>query len=102
MPYSSERSGKIGMSRKRHDKRLKNVMNPVFSSGNIEDSKQMQDLTEAADRDSAGENFSQLSELCFSFLALVVRLMKTLSTLISKHTHIPSLSMIFPLPHSSP
>ncbi|KAF7329843.1 hypothetical protein MKEN_00247700 [Mycena kentingensis (nom. inval.)] len=41
-------------SRSMQDKRLKNVMNLVFSSVNIEDSRRMKDLTEAAVRDSAG------------------------------------------------
>ncbi|KAF5343049.1 hypothetical protein D9758_011150 [Tetrapyrgos nigripes] len=39
--------------RSMQDKRLKNVMNLVFSTVNIGDSKKMQELTEAAVRDSA-------------------------------------------------
>jgi hypothetical protein len=44
--------------RSMQDKRLKNVMNLVFSTVNIGDSKKMQELTEAAVRDSAGMLFS--------------------------------------------
>lgn len=56
-----ETSGLLGeilrleKSRKMQDRRLKNVMNLVFSSVNINDSKRMQQMTEAAVRDSAGE-----------------------------------------------
>ncbi|KAJ3552828.1 hypothetical protein NP233_g12785 [Leucocoprinus birnbaumii] len=39
---------RLDMSRKMQDKRLKNVMNLVFSSVNITDSKRMQQMTEAA------------------------------------------------------
>ncbi|KAK1225976.1 hypothetical protein PQX77_011044 [Marasmius sp. AFHP31] len=45
--------GRLEMGRNMQDKRLKNVMNLVFSTVNIGDSRRMQDLTEAAVRDSA-------------------------------------------------
>lgn len=44
---------RLQMSRGQQDKRLKNVMDLAFSSVNIEDSKRMQKLTEAALKDSA-------------------------------------------------
>ncbi|KAG6829922.1 hypothetical protein H0H92_002945 [Tricholoma furcatifolium] len=44
---------RLDMGRKMQDKRLKNVMNLVFSSVNIGDSKRMQQMTEAAVKDSA-------------------------------------------------
>ncbi|KAG6907533.1 hypothetical protein DXG01_008569 [Tephrocybe rancida] len=46
---------RLEQGRKMQDKRLKNVMNLVFSSVNIGDSKRMQQMTEAAVRDSADE-----------------------------------------------
>ncbi|KAF5384252.1 hypothetical protein D9615_003334 [Tricholomella constricta] len=46
---------RLDNGRKMQDKRLKNVMNLVFSSVNINDSKQMQKMTEAAAKDSADE-----------------------------------------------
>ncbi|KAF8892914.1 hypothetical protein BD779DRAFT_1436236 [Infundibulicybe gibba] len=45
---------RLEMGRRMQDKRLKNVMNLVFSSVNIGDSRRMQEMTEAAARDSAG------------------------------------------------
>ncbi|KAJ7130139.1 hypothetical protein C8R44DRAFT_61600 [Mycena epipterygia] len=57
---------RLEMSRRMQDKRLKNVMNLVFSSVNIEDSKRMQQLTEAAVRDSAG--MKQIAYLSMTFL----------------------------------
>ena len=45
---------RLEQARSMQDKRLKNVMNLVFSTVNIGDSKRMQELTEAAVRDSAG------------------------------------------------
>ncbi|KAF7292873.1 hypothetical protein MIND_01186300 [Mycena indigotica] len=53
-------------SRTMQDKRLKNVMNLVFSSVNIDDSKRMKELTEAAVRDSAG--MKQIAYLSMVFL----------------------------------
>ncbi|KAG6828451.1 hypothetical protein H0H92_007936 [Tricholoma furcatifolium] len=44
---------RLEMGRSMQEKRLKNVMNLVFSSVNIEDSKRMQQMTEAAVKDSA-------------------------------------------------
>ncbi|KAH8829102.1 hypothetical protein DL96DRAFT_1596644 [Flagelloscypha sp. PMI_526] len=49
---------RLEMGRRMQDKRLKNVMNLVFSSVNIQDSKRMQKMTEAAVRDSAGKFLS--------------------------------------------
>ena len=46
---------RLEKGRKMQDRRLKNVMNLVFSSVNIQDSKQMATMTQAAVRDSAGE-----------------------------------------------
>jgi hypothetical protein len=43
--------------RRMQDSRLKNLMHVVFSTVNITDSKRMEELTEAAVRDSAGECF---------------------------------------------
>ncbi|KAF8584986.1 hypothetical protein K439DRAFT_1616330 [Ramaria rubella] len=57
---------RLKMSREMWDKRLKNVMHLVFSSVNIEDSKHMQRLTEAAVRDSAA--MKQISYLTMVFL----------------------------------
>ncbi|KAG6835646.1 hypothetical protein H0H93_016234 [Arthromyces matolae] len=51
---------RLEMSLKMQDKRLKNVMNLVFSSVNIEDSQQMKRMTEAAVKDSAGASHSAL------------------------------------------
>ncbi|KAF5350705.1 hypothetical protein D9756_008756 [Leucocoprinus leucothites] len=44
---------RLDMTREMQDKRLKNVMNLVFSTVNIEDSSRMKEMTEAAVRDSA-------------------------------------------------
>ena len=46
---------RLETARKMHDMRLKNVMNLVFSSINILDSRRIQKMTEAAAQDSAGE-----------------------------------------------
>ncbi|KAJ2914961.1 hypothetical protein MD484_g5462, partial [Candolleomyces efflorescens] len=48
------------------ERRLKNVMNLVFSSVNIEDSKRMREMTEAAVRDSAA--MKQIAYLTMVFL----------------------------------
>ncbi|KAG5644685.1 hypothetical protein DXG03_007985 [Asterophora parasitica] len=65
---------RLDKGRKMQDKRLKNVMNLVFSSVNINDSKQMQRMTEAAVKDSAGRlllfNISLRPMLIFLFLAM--------------------------------
>ncbi|KAL0959095.1 hypothetical protein HGRIS_014393 [Hohenbuehelia grisea] len=53
-------------SRSMQDKRLKNVMNLVFSLTNIEDSQQMGKMTEAAVRDSAA--MKQIAYLTMVFL----------------------------------
>ncbi|KAG7445230.1 uncharacterized protein BT62DRAFT_897935 [Guyanagaster necrorhizus] len=58
--------GRLEMSRRMQDKRLKNVMNLVFSSVNINDSKRMKELTEAAVRDSAA--MKQIAYLTMIFL----------------------------------
>ncbi|KAK0194621.1 hypothetical protein F5146DRAFT_925341 [Armillaria mellea] len=57
---------RLEMSRRMQDKRLKNVMNLVFSSVNINDSKRMKELTEAAVRDSAA--MKQIAYLTMIFL----------------------------------
>ncbi|PBK90727.1 hypothetical protein ARMGADRAFT_1111301 [Armillaria gallica] len=57
---------RLEMSRRMQDKRLKNVMNLVFSSVNINDSKRMKELTEAAVRDSAA--MKQIAYLTMVFL----------------------------------
>jgi len=57
---------RLEMNRDMQDKRLKNVMNLGFSMVNIEDSKRMQKLTEAAVRDSAA--MKQISYLTMVFL----------------------------------
>ncbi|KAJ7031642.1 hypothetical protein C8F04DRAFT_1110130 [Mycena alexandri] len=59
---------RLELGRSMQDKRLKNVMNLVFSSVNIEDSKRMQQLTEAAVRDSAGASMKQIAYLSMVFL----------------------------------
>ncbi|KAL0946131.1 hypothetical protein HGRIS_012396 [Hohenbuehelia grisea] len=57
---------RLKKGRKMQDQRLKNVMNLVFSSVNIEDSKRMQRLTEATVRDSAA--MKQIAYLTMIFL----------------------------------
>ncbi|KAF9444896.1 hypothetical protein P691DRAFT_806548 [Macrolepiota fuliginosa MF-IS2] len=57
---------RLDKSRKMQDKRLKNVMNLVFSSVNIKDSRRMQEMTEAAVRDSAA--MKQVAYLTMIFL----------------------------------
>ncbi|KAL0563537.1 hypothetical protein V5O48_018530, partial [Marasmius crinis-equi] len=57
---------RLEMGRRMQDKRLKNVMNLVFSTVNIGDSRRMQDLTEAAVRDSAA--MKQIAYLSMVFL----------------------------------
>ncbi|KIJ45140.1 hypothetical protein M422DRAFT_46945 [Sphaerobolus stellatus SS14] len=57
---------RLKLNRETWDKRLKNVMHLVFSKVNIEDSKVMQRLTEAAVRDSAA--MKQISYLTMVFL----------------------------------
>lgn len=47
---------RLETARKMHDMRLKNVMNLVFSSINILDSRRIQKMTEAAAQDSAGKS----------------------------------------------
>ncbi|KAF6751710.1 hypothetical protein DFP72DRAFT_1172115 [Ephemerocybe angulata] len=57
---------RLEQGRRMQDRRLKNVMNLVFSSVNIEDSKRMQKMTEAAVRDSAA--MKQIAYLTMIFL----------------------------------
>ncbi|KAJ6535926.1 hypothetical protein DFH09DRAFT_1179170 [Mycena vulgaris] len=57
---------RLEQNRSMQDNRLKNVMNLAFSSVNLEDSKRMQKLTEAAVRDSAA--MKQISYLTMIFL----------------------------------
>lgn len=57
---------RLEMGRDMQDKRLKNVMNLVFSSVNINDSRQMQKMTEAAVKDSAA--MKQIAYLTMIFL----------------------------------
>ncbi|KIY69198.1 hypothetical protein CYLTODRAFT_420913 [Cylindrobasidium torrendii FP15055 ss-10] len=57
---------RLEASRMMMEKRLKNVMNLVFSSVNIEDSRRMQQLTQAAVRDSAA--MKQIAYLTMVFL----------------------------------
>ncbi|KAJ3779004.1 hypothetical protein FB446DRAFT_711796 [Lentinula raphanica] len=57
---------RLEKSRTMQERRLKNVMNLVFSTVNILDSKRMQDLTEAAVRDSAA--MKQIAYLSMIFL----------------------------------
>ncbi|TFK31450.1 hypothetical protein BDQ12DRAFT_694126 [Crucibulum laeve] len=57
---------RLEMSRTMQDQRLKNVMNLVFSSVNILDSRRMQKMTEAAVRDSAA--MKQIAYLTMVFL----------------------------------
>ncbi|KAJ7326376.1 hypothetical protein DFH08DRAFT_338374 [Mycena albidolilacea] len=57
---------RLEQARSTQEKRLKNVMNLVFSSVNIGDSKRMQQLTEAAVRDSTG--MKQVAYLSMIFL----------------------------------
>jgi len=61
--YEVER---LERSREMQNKRLKNVMDLGFSSINIEDSRRMQKLTEAAVRDSAA--MKQIAYLTMVFL----------------------------------
>ncbi|KAE9410090.1 hypothetical protein BT96DRAFT_847881 [Gymnopus androsaceus JB14] len=57
---------RLESSRRMQERRLKNVMNLVFSTVNILDSKRMQDLTEATVRDSAA--MKQIAYLSMIFL----------------------------------
>ncbi|KAF9011851.1 hypothetical protein BDQ17DRAFT_1344969 [Cyathus striatus] len=57
---------RLTMELRMQDRRLKNVMNLVFSSVNIRDSKYMREMTEAAVRDSAG--MKQIAYLTMVFL----------------------------------
>ncbi|KAH6910723.1 hypothetical protein BKA70DRAFT_1271341 [Coprinopsis sp. MPI-PUGE-AT-0042] len=57
---------RLEKGRKMQDRRLKNVMNLVFSSVNIQDSKQMAKMTQAAVRDSAA--MKQIAYLTMVFL----------------------------------
>lgn len=57
---------RLEKGRKMQDRRLKNVMNLVFSSVNINDSKQMAKMTQAAVRDSAA--MKQIAYLTMVFL----------------------------------
>ncbi|KAJ7489584.1 hypothetical protein FB451DRAFT_693768 [Mycena latifolia] len=57
---------RLKQNRSMQDSRLKNVMNLAFSSVNLEDSRRMQKLTEAAVRDSAA--MKQISYLTMVFL----------------------------------
>ncbi|KAJ7653276.1 hypothetical protein DFH06DRAFT_1205186 [Mycena polygramma] len=57
---------RLEQNRSMQDNRLKNVMNLAFSSVNLEDSRRMQKLTEAAVRDSAA--MKQISYLTMFFL----------------------------------
>lgn len=57
---------RLNKTRDMQDKRLKNVMNLVFSSVNIDDSKRMQRMTEASVRDSAA--MKQIAYLTMIFL----------------------------------
>ncbi|KAF8991947.1 hypothetical protein BDQ17DRAFT_1370148 [Cyathus striatus] len=57
---------RLEKERSMQDKRLKNVMSLVFSSVSITDSKHMQEMTEAAARDSAA--MKQISYLTMLFL----------------------------------
>ncbi|KAF5390536.1 hypothetical protein D9757_002594 [Collybiopsis confluens] len=57
---------RLEKSRLMQERRLKNVMNLVFSTVNILDSKRMQNLTEAAVRDSAA--MKQIAYLSMTFL----------------------------------
>jgi len=57
---------RLERSREMQNKRLKNVMDLGFSSINIEDSRRMQKLTEAAVRDSAA--MKQIAYLTMVFL----------------------------------
>ncbi|KAG7087460.1 hypothetical protein E1B28_013426 [Marasmius oreades] len=57
---------RLERGRRMQDKRLKNVMHLVFSTVNIGDSRRMQDLTEAAVRDSAA--MKQIAYLSMIFL----------------------------------
>jgi len=57
---------RLEMGRTMQDKRLKNVMNLVFSRVNIDDSAQMRQMTEAAVKDSAA--MKQIAYLTMVFL----------------------------------
>ncbi|KAJ7025538.1 hypothetical protein C8F04DRAFT_1126223 [Mycena alexandri] len=57
---------RLEQNRSMQDNRLKNVMNLAFSSVNLEDSRRMQKMTEAALRDSAA--MKQISYLTMFFL----------------------------------
>jgi len=57
---------RLDMELKMQDRRLKNVMNLVFSSVNITDSRYMREMTEAAVRDSAA--MKQIAYLTMIFL----------------------------------
>ncbi|KAF6751701.1 hypothetical protein DFP72DRAFT_473080 [Ephemerocybe angulata] len=57
---------RLEQGRRIQDRRLKNVMNLVFSSVNIEDSRRMQKMTEAVVRDSAA--MKQIAYLTMIFL----------------------------------
>ncbi|KAJ7590510.1 hypothetical protein C8J56DRAFT_933090 [Mycena floridula] len=57
---------RLEASRRMQDKRLKNVMNLMFATVNITDSRRMQELTEAAVRDSAA--MKQIAYLSMIFL----------------------------------
>ncbi|TFK75702.1 hypothetical protein BDN72DRAFT_451962 [Pluteus cervinus] len=58
---------RLELTRIMQDKRLKNVMNLVYSSVSIDDSKRMAKMTEASVRDSAG-NMKQIAYLTMIFL----------------------------------
>ncbi|PFH53445.1 hypothetical protein AMATHDRAFT_137387 [Amanita thiersii Skay4041] len=61
---------RMDVERLMQERRLKNVMNLVFSSVNIRDSKYMQKMTQAAVRDSAGDviKMKQIAYLTMVFL----------------------------------
>ncbi|KAJ3563226.1 hypothetical protein NP233_g9074 [Leucocoprinus birnbaumii] len=62
---------RLDMTREIQDKRVKNVMNLVFSTVNIKDSNKMQEMTEAAVRDSAA--YLTMVFLPSSFVAVRTR-----------------------------
>ncbi|KAF5346967.1 hypothetical protein D9758_010088 [Tetrapyrgos nigripes] len=65
--------GRLDASRSMQDNRLKNLMNVVFSTVSVANSERMEELTEAAVRDSAGTCFllsNVVSMLIVEFVAM--------------------------------
>ncbi|KAG6889951.1 hypothetical protein C0995_013478 [Termitomyces sp. Mi166 len=70
---------RLELGRRMQDRRLKNVMNLVFSSVNIQDSKRMQKMTEAAVKDSAGALLPRIAVFGMNIQDLVPNTFGTLA-----------------------